>query len=186
MKSKNRNFNIPNALTAVRFVLIFPFVFYFISNEYLKAGIVLLVSGLTDLLDGWIARQFNQSTELGQMLDPLADKLTQASVAICLAVEEPVLIPLLAIFVVKEALMVTAAIFLIGKNKKKPSGSKWYGKAATVLFYISFGIIVAMRVFGWFTGEERLHIAVALLSVTAGFMIYAFVRYAKIYFRILR
>jgi cardiolipin synthase len=186
MKSKNRNFNIPNALTVVRFVLIFPFVFYFISNEYLKAGIVLLVSGLTDLLDGWIARQFNQSTELGQMLDPLADKLTQASVAICLAVEEPVLIPLLAIFVVKEALMVTAAIFLIGKNKKKPSGSKWYGKAATVLFYISFGIIVAMRVFGWFTGEERLHIAVALLSVTAGFMIYAFVRYAKIYFRILR
>ncbi len=179
---KNKNFNIPNTLTIVRLVLIIPFVLYFNSARFLEAGIVLLLSGLTDLLDGVIARRFHQSTELGQMLDPLADKLTQASIAICLAVEEPKLLPLLAIFIVKEALMVTGAILLIGKNKKKPSGSKWYGKTATVLFYISFGIIVLMQILH----AEDLRVSVALLSVTAGFMIYAFIRYAKTYFDILR
>ncbi len=182
MKNKNRNFNIPNALTVVRFILIFPFIVYFTHRSFLKAAIVLLVSGLTDWLDGVIARRFHQSTELGQMLDPLADKLTQASVAVCLALEEPALIPLLAIFVVKEALMVIAAIFLIGKNKKKPGGSEWYGKAATVLFYISFGIIVVMQM----ADAEDFRVSVILLSITAGFMIYAFIRYAKTYFAILR
>ena len=61
----NKNLNIPNALTVLRFFLIFPFVYYFMHNDYLPAFIILAVSGITDLLDGWIARKFNQFTELG-------------------------------------------------------------------------------------------------------------------------
>ena len=116
MRYKNKNINIPNALSVLRVILIIPFVYYFINNEIIKAGIVLVLSGLSDMLDGIIARKFNQFTELGQMLDPLADKLTQGAVAICLAVEQPILIPLLAIFVLKEAIMVIAACFLIKKH----------------------------------------------------------------------
>lgn len=181
-RNKNKNLNIPNTLTVIRFFLIIPFVYYFLNNHYIKAVVILAASGITDMLDGLIARKFNQFTELGQMLDPLFDKLTQAAVAVCLAIKQPILIPLLAIFVVKECLMVTAAVILISKNKKKPSGSKWYGKAATVMFYISFGVIVALKSI---LGKEYLLVSIILLSITAGFMIYAFVRYAKIYFAIL-
>lgn len=181
-KKKNKNFNIPNTLTMIRFILIFPFVYYFLHNSFTIAVLILVVSGLTDMLDGMIARRFHQFTELGQMLDPLFDKLTQAAVAICLAIKQPILIPLLAVFVIKETLMVSAAIVLISKNKKKPGGSKWYGKTATVLFYISFGIIVSLKAI-W--GIENLSLSITLLSVTAGIMIYAFIRYAKTYFSIL-
>lgn len=182
MEKRNKNFNVPNALTVLRILLIIPFVLYFIRDKVIQAAVILAVSGLTDMLDGMIARRFHQFTELGQMLDPLSDKMTQGAVAICLAVKQPVLIPLLAIFVVKEALMVAAAIFLIRKNKK-PGGSEWYGKTATVLFYISFTVIVALKGI-W--GIESLPVTITLLSITAAFMIFAFVKYAKIFFTIIR
>lgn len=185
MQNRNKNFNVPNTLTALRILLIIPFVSYYAKDQILKAAAVLILSGLTDMLDGIIARKYNQITELGQMLDPLSDKLTQGAVAVCLAVKQPILIPFLAVFVVKEVLMVAAGIFLIGKKKKRPGASKWFGKIATVLFYISFGIIVILNAFD--VGEKQeLIVSVALLSITAAFMIYAFVRYAIIYFDIVR
>ena len=178
-QGKNKNLNVPNLLTVLRCILVIPLVYFFMHRNYIAALAVLAVSGLTDMLDGWIARRFHQFTELGQMLDPLSDKLTQAAIAICFAIRQPILLPLLAIFIVKEALMIAGAIKLIGRNKKKPSGSKWYGKVATVLFYLSFGIIFALSIWG---NGSYLVVEIALLSVTAAFMIYAFVRYAKIYF----
>ncbi|MVB10357.1 CDP-diacylglycerol--glycerol-3-phosphate 3-phosphatidyltransferase [Caprobacter fermentans] len=181
MQNRNKNFNIPNTLTILRILLIIPFVIYYAGDQILKAAAVLILSGLTDMFDGMIARKYHQTTELGQMLDPLSDKLTQGAVAICLAVKQPILIPFLAVFVIKEALMVSAGIFLIGKKKKRPGGSMWFGKIATVLFYISFGTIVILKGF-W--GIENLYVSVTLLSITAAFMIYAFIRYAKIYFDI--
>lgn len=180
--SRNKNLNIPNTLTAIRLVLVVPFIVYFMNEQYLKVVVVLGISGLTDVLDGMIARRLHQFTELGQMLDPLADKLTQVAMAVCLALKQPILVPLLAIFVLKEILMLSAAIFLISKNKKKPSGSEWYGKTATTLFYISFAIIVALKAVWNF---ESFPLSVFLLSATAAFMIYAFVKYAQTYFSIL-
>lgn len=183
MKNRNKNFNVPNTLTILRIFLIVPFVIYYTGDQVLKATVVLVLSGLTDLFDGMIARRFNQFTELGQMLDPLSDKLTQGAVAICLAVKQPILVPFLAVFVIKEVLMVSAGIFLIGKKKKRPGGSQWYGKIATVLFYISFGTIVALKGI-W--DVDSLPVSISLLSVTAAFMIYAFVRYARTFFTIVR
>lgn len=181
MKNRNKNINIPNALSMLRIILIVPFVIYFIHDDIMQATVVLVISGLSDMFDGMIARKFNQFTELGQMLDPLSDKLTQGAVAVCLAVKQPILIPLLAIFILKEILMVAAACLLIGKSKK-PGGSKWYGKIATILFYVSFTIIVALKGI-W--GIENLTVTITLLSITAAFMIYAFVQYVKIFVAIL-
>ncbi len=182
MKDRNKNINIPNTLSVLRIILIIPFVIYFTHDQIGQAAAVLIVSGLSDSFDGIIARKFNQFTELGQMLDPLSDKLTQGAVAVCLAIKQPALIPLLAIFVIKEILMVGAACLLIRKSKR-PGGSKWYGKVATTLFYVSFTIIVALKGI-W--GIENLWVTVTLLSITAAFMIYAFVQYAKVFLAILR
>lgn len=182
-KTRNKNINVPNALSIVRIFLIPPFIIYFLGGKILEAAIILILSGLSDLFDGVIARNFDQKTEIGQVLDPLADKLTQGAVVVCLAVEQPVLIPLLAIFILKELLMLAAAGFLILRKKKRPSSSKWYGKVATVLFYISFCTIVALRGI-W--GFENLNLTFFLLSVTAVFMLYALAEYAKIFFTLLR
>ncbi len=183
MQTRNKNFNVPNTLTILRIALIIPFVIYYEEDRVLKAAAILILSGLTDMLDGLIARKCHQGTELGEMLDPLSDKLTQGSIAICLAVKQPILIPFLMVFIVKESLMVAGGIFLISKKRKRPGGSMWYGKIATVLFYLSFGAIVLLKGV-W--GIENLTVSVTLLSITAAFMIYAFVRYAKIYFKIMR
>ena len=71
------------------------------------------------------------------MLDPFADKLTQGAVAICMAIQYPILFPILIIFILKEISMIVAACILL-KKKKRPCPAKWYGKAATFMFYITF------------------------------------------------
>lgn len=181
MKQRNKNINIPNALSILRIILIVPFVILFVHDQVYQAAVVLVISGLSDMFDGMIARKFNQFTELGQMLDPLSDKLTQGAVAVCLALEQPVLVPLLAIFIVKEVLMLSAGFVLI-KRGKKPGGAKWYGKVATTMFYVSFTVIVALKGI-W--NIEIMPLTVTLLSVTAALMIYAFVQYAKVFFTVL-
>lgn len=127
--------HIPNILTMLRFVLI-PFIFVaIIGSDYLLAFILLTLSGITDILDGFIARKFNFITNFGKLIDPLSDKATQISVLAALCIEN--IIPLWILFVVflKEIIMIAGASFLYGKELVV--SSKWYGKMATVLFYIA-------------------------------------------------
>jgi phosphatidylglycerophosphate synthase len=105
MPSKNKNFNVPNTLTVLRIILVIPFMCYYLNGKIKPAIIVLLIAGLTDALDGFIARRFHQQTELGQLLDPISDKVIQGLVAISLAIRHPVLLPVLLIFVIKEGIM---------------------------------------------------------------------------------
>ncbi len=126
---------VPNILTMFRFVLI-PFIFIsIIQSNYIVAFILLTISGITDILDGFIARKFNFITNFGKLIDPLSDKATQISVLTALCIEN--IIPLWILFVVflKELIMIAGASFLYGKELVV--SSKWYGKLATVLFYIA-------------------------------------------------
>ena len=134
--------HIPNILTVTRFFLI-PFVIYaLVVDNYLMAFIFLTISGLTDVLDGFIARKFNFITNFGKLIDPLADKATQISVLIALMLKNIIPFWMIAIVALKEAAMIAGASFLYGKELVV--SSKWYGKLSTVLFYIaivcSFGI----------------------------------------------
>ena len=134
--------NIPNVLTISRFFLI-PFIIYFIViDNYLLAFIFLTISGLTDVLDGFIARKFNFITNFGKLIDPLADKATQISVLIALTFKNIIPFWMIVVVALKEAAMIAGASFLYGKELVV--SSKWYGKLSTVLFYIaivcSFGI----------------------------------------------
>ena len=181
---KNENWTIPNLLSVLRILVIAPFAYFFLNDQLLWAVVMLAFSGLSDLFDGMIARKFNQITELGKMLDPLADKLTQGTIAICLAVKHPLLIPILAIFVLKELGMLIGGCILL-KKKKRPCAAKWYGKVATFLFYISAVVIVMMQgVFHLYTTTATI-IAYVLLGITAAFMIYAMVRYFQIFLQLL-
>ena len=97
LREKHPNWTVPNLLSVIRILVIVPFAIFFLQGDILWAVLMLAISGLSDCFDGMIARKFNQVTELGKMLDPLADKLTQGTVAVCLAVEYPILIPVLLI-----------------------------------------------------------------------------------------
>ena len=183
-KSRNQNWTIPNLLSVLRILVIAPFAWFFLQDNLLWAVAMLAFSGLSDLFDGMIARKFNQITELGKMLDPLADKLTQGTVAVCLAVKHPVLIPVLMIFVLKELGMLVGGCILL-KKKKRPCAAKWYGKVATFLFYISAVVIVMMEgVFHLYSTATTV-ISYVLLGITAAFMIYAMVRYFQIFMQLL-
>ena len=127
--------NVPNALTIVRFILI-PIILYFIfTGNYLLGFIFFTISGLTDILDGTIARKFNLISNFGKLMDPLADKLTQISVLASLVIKNIIPIWILIIVMAKELIMIIGASFLYGKDVVVYS--KWFGKLATVLFYIA-------------------------------------------------
>ena len=127
--------NVPNALTIVRFLLI-PIILYFIfTGNYLLGFVFFTISGLTDILDGTIARKFNLISNFGKLMDPLADKLTQISVLASLVIKDIIPIWILIIVMAKELIMIIGASFLYGKDVVVYS--KWFGKLATVLFYIA-------------------------------------------------
>ena len=139
--------HIPNALTIVRFVLI-PFIVYFIlTGQYIAAFIMLTISGLTDILDGFIARKYNFITNFGKLIDPLADKATQVSVLASLTFKGIIPLWILLIVFLKEFIMVSGASFLYGK--KLVVSSRWYGKLATVLFYVA--IVASLFIEYWNT-----------------------------------
>lgn len=127
--------HIPNILTVARFFLIPIIVVFIFQNQFLLAIIFLTISGLTDVLDGFIARKYNLITNFGKLIDPLADKLTQVSVLTALALKQILPIWILAIVILKEFCMIAGASFLYGKELVV--SSRWYGKLATVLFYLA-------------------------------------------------
>lgn len=131
---------IPNILTILRFLFI-PIILDFIfKGNYLLAFIFFTISGITDILDGFIARKFNFVSNFGKLMDPLADKLTQICVLASLVIVKIIPIWILIIVILKELIMIIGASFLYGKNVVVYS--KWYGKLATVLFY--FAIVISL------------------------------------------
>lgn len=127
--------HIPNILTIVRFILIPFIVGYLNEGNYIVAFVILTISGLTDVLDGFIARKFKFITNFGKLIDPLADKATQISVLTVLTLQDIIPLWILIIVLLKECIMIAGASFLYGKELVV--SSKWYGKVSTVLFYVA-------------------------------------------------
>lgn len=126
----------PNILSAFRIVLIPFFAWQMMSGNTLNAAVILGVSGLTDMLDGLLARRFGWISQLGKVLDPVADKLTQVTVCIVLAVRLRKYWPFFLILLVKEVVLLTLGGYLMKKGVRL-DGARWFGKVATVLFYVT-------------------------------------------------
>ena len=126
---------IPNILTIFRFILIPFIVINLVYDSYIAAFVIFTISGLTDILDGFIARKYNFITNFGKLIDPLADKCTQIITLATLAIKDIIPMWIIIIVILKEFIMVAGASFLYGKELVV--SSRWYGKLATVLFYIA-------------------------------------------------
>jgi cardiolipin synthase len=172
------NKNVPNILTLSRFVFIPLIILALAFDKYILAFILLSLSALTDVLDGFIARKFNFITDFGKLIDPLADKTTQLSILITLSIKqtpygEPI-IPVWILFIIfiKELLMISGASFLYGKDLVV--SSKWYGKATTVIFYIA---IVCSLIIAYFNIEFRFDTYIYYLGLAMA--VFALVMYFK-------
>ena len=175
MIKKEDWFTIPNILSYVRVALIPIYISMYINAEvvtdyYCAAGILLL-SGITDALDGIIARKTNQITDLGKLLDPVADKLTQVAVIAVMFVERPYVLPLLILFILKELFLLINNIILYRKDEFM-DGSMWFGKVATVVFYVCTFLLVVFP----YLGQRE---SMPLIIITAGFQVVALIGYAN-------
>lgn len=135
---------IPNWLSFIRIALIPVFAVLFVQGHQLVAVIVMICAALTDLFDGKIARKFNQVSNLGKLLDPIADKLSQMAIVIVLLYtywENPIKY-LFCFFIVKEVLMLLGGALLLSKGMR-PTAAEIWGKVATNVFYIAMIIILA-------------------------------------------
>ncbi len=167
-------FNIPNALSIVRIFLIIPFVINTMDENYLKAVEILFWSGVTDLLDGFLARILNQQTKFGEIIDPIADKLTLISIMVCLGIKFKSVVPFMLILIFKELIMLIAGAFILKKTKKTIK-AKWYGKLGTAFFYFSISVIVIMKAL-W--EIENKFLTDTLMIITSLLMLQALIRYA--------
>lgn len=171
--------NVPNLLSLLRILLIPIFIALYMNGYKAQAIVVLLVSGFSDMADGIIARRFNQITDLGKLLDPLADKLNQGAIAVCLAVTFAQLRPLLIILAIKELSMLTGGVLLL-RGGKRPIASKWWGKLSTIVFYT---VVAAILIFGENVfGISMSCSTVAVLAVVAClFLLFSFINYIPMF-----
>lgn len=136
--------NIPNLLSLLRLLLVPVFVFLFLDGKTTAAAIVFIFSGFTDVLDGYIARKYNCISNLGKVLDPLADKLTQMCAFICLYITELIPLWMPVVYFVKEFATAIGALFVFRKGKVVVK-SHIFGKLAT--FFV-FAFVSTMIFFG--------------------------------------
>ena len=177
-KWKAEIITVPNLLSLCRIALIPVYLSVYLhareQRQYLLAGTILAVSCATDLADGIIARKFHMITDLGKILDPLADKLTQFTLILSLSARYRGLYPVLCLFLAKELFQCGALLFFAQKGKALP-GALFAGKLCTTVLFVSLILLVI------FPQIHPREFWVLTLTNTA-FLLYSFGSYLWAYF----
>lgn len=140
MNKKQEIFTIPNLLSFFRLLLIPVIVWlYSVKQAEVLTLLILILSAVTDMADGYIARKWNMVSDLGKALDPVADKLTQVATLGCLLGRYPYIWPVLGILVVKEILTGIMSLYAV-KVSGQVRGADWHGKLCTVLLSGTMGL----------------------------------------------
>lgn len=176
-------FTIPNWLSLFRLLLIPVYVVIYLnateSKDYAIAAAILAVSCLTDAVDGKIARKFHMISTIGKFLDPVADKATQFTLIVCLAVKHPVHNPMLwvlaGLMIIKESFQLIAGIIQFRKGKML-TGALLSGKICTAILFVSLILMVLMP-------EMNNTVVTAITIIDAVFMLISFVHYAMTYYK---
>ncbi len=162
---KDQIFTLPNLLSIIRLMLIPVIVYlYCFEKQYFAAVAIIVISGLTDIIDGIIARSFNMVSDFGKILDPIADKLTQITVIFCIATRVSQVWLLVGMFIAKEAVMAVMGMAAI-KKLDSVNSARWYGKANTVILY------AAMILFVIFPDMPPLYSALIVVSSAASLVV---------------
>lgn len=181
---KNKFSFIPNLLSLIRLALVPVFLVLF-ETDYprnLKAAmIVFVIAGITDVADGFLARHFSWESNMGRLLDPLADKLMQCTAILCLCFKRIIPIWFVIPYLMKELAMLAGGIFIL-KKKDIVVKSRWYGKAACVMFYAVIVVITIIILFSGNNIEQAKPIITVLCVITLVLTVAALVSYFVSYF----
>lgn len=154
-----------------------PFiVWFYVKNNYYVATALVVLSGITDVADGIIARKFNMVSDLGKILDPIADKCTQGIIIICLSLKYRHMMWLVMLFVVKECIMGLLGYVAI-KSKDSVNSAKWYGKVSTLVLYASMIVLILF--------PDLPYVAVdAIIVFCGGFLTLSLIMYIRFYIQV--
>ena len=168
--------NIPNILTFVRICIIPFFVHAIFTGKSELAAVLLVLSGVTDVLDGFLARRFTLVTKWGSVFDPIADKLTQLTASFCIAYKgfRPMWF-VFAFLLIKELVFAFGGIRLYRRDETVVM-AKWYGKAATVVLYCTF---LALILFNLPSGAK-----IFLICVALAFSFMSLINYARVFMKL--
>lgn len=175
---KKQILTIPNLLSLFRLALIPVYVVIYLNakkpGHYFLSAAILAVSCLTDMIDGKIARKFNMISTVGKILDPIADKATQFTLIVCLAMRYRILMYIMNLFLIKESFQLIAGMINLRKGKML-DGALITGKICTTVLFVSLILMVLLP-----TLNETVIHCIALID--AIFMIISFVDYFRAYF----
>ena len=149
----------------------------YLEGEHTGAMCLLAVAALSDMLDGFIARRFNMVSDWGKFIDPVADKVSQAALVICLAIRQPITLILLGAFALKEVVQTIAVARLFFKTGKKPDGALWWGKASTMVFYCFTVLMVAIPALPQW-------LVVTMVCISSAFLLRALAAYLVLFSRL--
>ncbi|MBQ4557613.1 MAG: CDP-diacylglycerol--glycerol-3-phosphate 3-phosphatidyltransferase [Clostridia bacterium] len=173
---------IPNLLSIVRLCLVPVFIYMFFldyPNNIWYAVLIFFIAGATDVVDGWLARKNNWVTNVGKILDPLADKMMQCTALVCFYIKSIIPLWLPLIYITKELLIAAGAIFVFRKKSVVVKSSFW-GKFAVCVFYLSIAVLVSLQ---GASENVRNVWTVAICVVMLCFAVVALVQYFREYIR---
>ena len=179
---KEELYSIPNCMGYFRILLIPVFCFLYLNAEdrgdyYLAAGVILL-SYITDFLDGQVARRFHMITEFGKILDPVADKLTHGAIAFCLAFRYEAMRYLFLFMVVKEGFMAVMGMINL-RHGRKLDGAKWFGKVCTGALFMLLFLLVLWPDIPLVWAERLIYLVLVIMVLTLILYIPEFYRMIK-------
>lgn len=169
---------IPNILCYLRILMVGLFLYIYNTatnqNDYYMAMFVVMIAGITDFLDGRIARKFNMITDLGKVIDPVADKLMQFAMLITLTFNVKNMYMLTIYLIVKEVVLALIAFIILKTKGRRLNGAKWYGKVCTAVLYVVMLVFVAIP-------QLNAYLRDTLLIVCAVAITLSFVMYIRLY-----
>ncbi|MBO5914431.1 MAG: CDP-alcohol phosphatidyltransferase family protein [Clostridia bacterium] len=166
--------HIPNILSTIRLFAIPVFVYAYFNLSPYVAAVIYVAAWLTDALDGYLARRFNWITDIGKLLDPLADKLMQITAAVCFTIDNLLFLAVLIPLLIKELAMLIGGMLVI-KRQKVVAQAVWYGKLATVVIFVSAFVRLLVR--------DCLAVDIAVCAVILTMLVFSLLMY---YFKIFR
>ena len=170
-KYQKKIVTIPNVLSFLRLCLIPLIAWLYFKGAYALTGILVIISGLTDVVDGFIARKFNMISDVGKVLDPIADKATQLVVMILLTMSFPLMLIPIIMTAIKETFMAISG-YLVIRKCNIVLGAHWHGKVATVLLTAVMSLHLVWH-------EIHPIVSIVLIAISSMMILLSLILYAK-------
>jgi len=155
---------IPNLISLVRISLVVPTVLNLLASKYIFALILFAIASLSDAVDGFLARFFKWQTDLGKILDPVADKLLMIGSITALWLNQIVPLSVFIIFVLRDLLILLGAAFEMSITEKTPSPNL-IGKITTASQIIYILGLIILEIFNMNINAQVFHILIGFISL---------------------